>query len=583
MVAFSESLRGNGLAKVHRVLNGLEVDPTQLERARRRFSHSPPSHRSYPSGTTTRSPSPALSDEQRLVELEIERRASEPYQQLFDQVGEEKKRIFEAHINRTRRLPAGSNMDTMAHEIVKSRWIEQGIWKNEWTAPGVAHGRWKHEEPPALESETETDTEESSSSGFSLSGRPTNSHLESQQKRRRPKSDDEKRRIAERRVVCQRQREASRPYHQFVYQISQERERMQEDSPSGEGIDTAAVNTRAYEIVKSTWMKRGIWNEDWGILPGMSWKHEAPLEAKISDGPTSIQANPPVGSKHEAEASPARSTFVTHTPFNGNEKVFGSLSFLEEHPPKDGSSDAEAAPGSNIIGLDERSAFMPPSPAEANPTERGNHEPEAASVNDTLGLSFPALKSTSPQDQPADTDLTGSRRFGGNAMYPSTANPSGPLYILEKFLWPTRTSLPRKRRASEGDAQAQPDASTPHGPVDAEEGTKPAAKKRLRFWPQRDVSSSDPILLPGAETAEAPHQIAMTPPRSSTRIQAQGAKIIDHPTGTVSTDSPKGTARFRQKRKTAGQMTVAGSTEAQDRRKRQCPSTTRRKGRKNGK
>ncbi|KAF4618051.1 hypothetical protein G7Y89_g14997 [Cudoniella acicularis] len=32
-----------------------------------------------------------------------------------------------------------------------------------------------------------------------------------------------------------REREASRPYHQFVYQMSKERERIQDESTSGEG------------------------------------------------------------------------------------------------------------------------------------------------------------------------------------------------------------------------------------------------------------------------------------------------------------------------------------------------------------
>jgi hypothetical protein len=38
------------------------------------------------------------------------------------------------------------------------------------------------------------------------------------------------------------------------------------------------INTTAYERVKATWVRRGIWNTKWGILPGMSWKHEQPQE-----------------------------------------------------------------------------------------------------------------------------------------------------------------------------------------------------------------------------------------------------------------------------------------------------------------
>lgn len=80
---------------------------------------------------------------------------------------------------------------------------------------------------------------------FSFSPKP-------QPKPRRAKSDDEKRRIVERRVIREREREASRPYHQFVYQISKERERIQEESTNGEGANATDINTGAYENVKNT-------------------------------------------------------------------------------------------------------------------------------------------------------------------------------------------------------------------------------------------------------------------------------------------------------------------------------------------
>lgn len=38
------------------------------------------------------------------------------------------------------------------------------------------------------------------------------------------------------------------------------------------------INTKAYETVKAKWIKFGIWKKTWGFLPGMSWKHEHPLE-----------------------------------------------------------------------------------------------------------------------------------------------------------------------------------------------------------------------------------------------------------------------------------------------------------------
>jgi hypothetical protein len=170
---------------------------------------------------------------------------------------------MEADLNRIRRLYVGDDPDKIAYENVKKRWVEQGIWNNKWNQ--FASGRWKHEEPLEVESEPETDPEvEPSPPLFSFSPKQL------QPKRRRPKSDNEKRWIAERRLVREREREASRLYHQFVYQISKERERIQEESENGKGADTADINTRAYENVKNTWTKRGIWSGRWGILPGMS-------------------------------------------------------------------------------------------------------------------------------------------------------------------------------------------------------------------------------------------------------------------------------------------------------------------------
>jgi hypothetical protein len=116
-------------------------------------------------------------------------------------------------------MPIAGTLEKDARETVKKRWIEQGIWNNKWNK--MAAGRWKHEQPLELQSESKTDSEAGSPPPlFPFS--PKESHP----KPRRPKSDEGKRRIAERRVVRERQREASRPYHQFIYQISKERERI---------------------------------------------------------------------------------------------------------------------------------------------------------------------------------------------------------------------------------------------------------------------------------------------------------------------------------------------------------------------
>ena len=43
------------------------------------------------------------------------------------------------------------------------------------------------------------------------------------------------------------------------------------------------INTTAYERLKSAWTRRGIWNNKWGVLPAMSWKHEEPFEEMLRE------------------------------------------------------------------------------------------------------------------------------------------------------------------------------------------------------------------------------------------------------------------------------------------------------------
>jgi hypothetical protein len=333
MAGFTDTLRGNGLVRAQRALVGLEGDPLRLDRERQRFGHSPPPYTSNPSGTTTRSASPnPPSEEQRLRQerrrqLAWDRMASEPYKQFEHQISDEKKRIMEADLNQTRCLRVGDNPDKFAYENVKKRWVEQGIWNNKWNQ--FADGRWKHEEPLELESEPETHPEVEPSPLFSLSPK------QPQPKPRRPKSDDEKQRIAERRVIREREREASRPYHQFIYQISKERERIQEESENGEGADAADINTRAYKNVKNIWTKRGIWNGRWGILPGMSWKHEGPLEEEAANGPAPVPANPLVNGSHEAGEAPAIRIFGSHSPANHRQASGALNSSSQQGPPAD--------------------------------------------------------------------------------------------------------------------------------------------------------------------------------------------------------------------------------------------------------
>jgi hypothetical protein len=39
----------------------------------------------------------------------------------------------------------------------------------------------------------------------------------------------------------------------------------------------------AYWGVRDTWVRRGIWNDKWSILPGTSWKHEQPIKEMLRE------------------------------------------------------------------------------------------------------------------------------------------------------------------------------------------------------------------------------------------------------------------------------------------------------------
>ncbi|KAF4976835.1 hypothetical protein FZEAL_6549 [Fusarium zealandicum] len=77
-------------------------------------------------------------------------------------------------------------------------------------------------------------------------------------------------------VPTVRDAEASRPYPQFIYQISKEREWIKDEmayTAPGSAIELDAI---AYESVKNNWIKGGIWRPEWDDQPGGTWKHEEP-------------------------------------------------------------------------------------------------------------------------------------------------------------------------------------------------------------------------------------------------------------------------------------------------------------------
>lgn len=504
MAGFTDTLRGDGLARAQRALAGLEGDPLRLEVARTRFSHSPPPYTSDRSGTTTQSASPEPPSEQqrrkRRVQLGLEREASTPYHQLQTQTIEEEKRVFEADLNGTHRLPIGSNTNKIADENVKNRWVEQGIWNNKWNKKGS--GRWKHEEPLEVESESETDSE-APTSLFSLP----------QPKPRRPKSDEEKQRIAERRVVREREREASRPYFQFVYQISKERERIQDESRLEESVTTADINSRAYESVKATWTKRGIWNRNWGILPGVSWKHEEPLEEAVNGfipASADLRGNAQLLFSHEAVEGLSR-------------RISGSPSPVEPNQPRES-------------GIANTSQQGPPMSVDS--VDLGNGDAEhtpSASYSPHTKINGQVLRPIIGQGPRR------SNRIPSQKAKPVVTGSLGPVHA-SKVSKPARKTQLRPQR-------------------------RPNVSKKVSFGSLPLSSDMDT-----AEPQPSPVQVTT---RRSKRIQPPAPSVATNQPRTASTDPSKPTTRSKPKRDVAKNVTTRSTAKPQGISKKQPAKTPR--------
>ena len=182
---------------------------------------------------------------------------SEPYGQWMSQLSEAEDELREIYVARGERVPNSRQLRKLAQTRVKLCWIRQGIWRKEWdTKEGSPKPKrkWKHEEPLKLKGDT--------NSGV---------HFGAEQRKKEIQD------CLEKLSAQKRRHDASRPFHQFMSQISEECERIV-DKAKTEGFNFD-INTLAYEAVKSRWVKRGIWDRRWGTLPGMQWKHEESPES----------------------------------------------------------------------------------------------------------------------------------------------------------------------------------------------------------------------------------------------------------------------------------------------------------------
>ncbi|KAJ5613782.1 hypothetical protein N7528_007436 [Penicillium herquei] len=147
-------------------------------------------------------------------------------------------------------------------------WSHRGIWQKEWTyLPGY---EWGHEKSTIAQPSSETNTRIAPRSNLF----PFANSIKSSSTQKSGVQHDASTVLSS--AEHEQNPDASRPFYQFIDHICKERawlkliatgEAASEVSPQG-------INTQAYRNVRNDWIDRNIWNEGWGVLPGMTWNHE---------------------------------------------------------------------------------------------------------------------------------------------------------------------------------------------------------------------------------------------------------------------------------------------------------------------
>ncbi|KAL8935304.1 MAG: hypothetical protein Q9211_004768 [Gyalolechia sp. 1 TL-2023] len=263
-------------------------EPQRLASERhQRYSDPPPPYPS--SGETTRPPSPgppALSEIDRRWKRGLERNGSVPCEQFRNQTTREYRRLSRPF---THASPYDCSLDFLANadNNVRRRWVEQRIWKEGWgppwpkgtklydryrggVAPGIRGpypvGLWGHEKEP--EPKFKSKPEPKPLPGRHLFGGldtplPEQSNVAAEG----PAA-----------TAAESDTSASRPYYQFLFQISKEREFITDELQNPRIAAPVDIEAEAYKRVRDSWMEDKIWNPKWGEFPGMMWMHEDPDE-----------------------------------------------------------------------------------------------------------------------------------------------------------------------------------------------------------------------------------------------------------------------------------------------------------------
>ncbi|KAJ4309477.1 hypothetical protein N0V84_011481 [Fusarium piperis] len=238
---------------------------------------------------------------------------STPFCQFPDQAAREREKLKRQRScmrgGRRQTLPWDDSLDLWdnSYNNVRGRWIEQGIWREEWDQVWVKEREaeeWlegtfpRFRKPEASRSKPgccwgHEDVGPGPDSAPELGPKPCPTfinfgiHLDASGPTELPRRPIE---IMQKRLGSSpnylvpyptaRSSEASRPYRQFLYQTGKEREWIKDEvdyQAPGADFDPDAM---AYETVKYNWIEDGIWRPAWEELPGRTWLHEDPLEGE---------------------------------------------------------------------------------------------------------------------------------------------------------------------------------------------------------------------------------------------------------------------------------------------------------------
>ena len=245
----------------------------------RRFSRSPPRVSSVPSTTYEESATPPSPNAQLQDKESKERYDSTANAQFSIQIQDELDRIRAARDKDLLEHPRFIDLEEAAEANVKYRWIQQGIWDEHWETQPLKV--WKHELQDSQSPETPSDAAKEGG-------------VKGLQRGHKRKLSDLKKEYHDvvRMAVDNQDRQSSRPCYQFLYQLCQEREWIRmglggqgQDQDQDQGQDQQTkLDMRAYENVKSRWIRDGVWDDDWTFVPGTSWRHERPRKAPDPKG-----------------------------------------------------------------------------------------------------------------------------------------------------------------------------------------------------------------------------------------------------------------------------------------------------------